>query len=53
VWDPIDDPARLILHFKSAAQAEEMRKTLAGLAVLAQAARDDPAMFPAAERDDG
>lgn len=50
VWDPIDDPARLILHFKSAEQAEEMRKTLAGLGLLARAARDE---FPGPERDNG
>ena len=46
VWDPIDDPARLVLHFKSA----EMRKTLEGLETVARAMRDQ---LPAEENDDG
>jgi hypothetical protein len=41
IWDPIDDPARLILSFKTAEQAEEMRKTLAGLEPIARAMRDE------------
>jgi transcriptional regulator with XRE-family HTH domain len=50
VWDPIDDPARLILSFKSPEQAEEMRKTLASLETVAQMMRDQ---FPAGENKDG
>jgi transcriptional regulator with XRE-family HTH domain len=50
IWEPIDDPARLILSFKSPEQAEEMRKTLAGLERVAQAMRDQ---FPAEEDEDG
>jgi transcriptional regulator with XRE-family HTH domain len=50
VWDPIDDPARLILSFKSPAQAEEMRKTLASLETVARMARDQ---LPPEESDDG
>jgi hypothetical protein len=49
VWEPIDDPARLVLHFKSPAQAEEMRQTLAALETVARAARDE---FPT-ERGNG
>lgn len=50
VWEPIDDPARLVLSFKSPEQAEEMRKTLAGLESVARAMRDQ---FPAQESDNG
>jgi transcriptional regulator with XRE-family HTH domain len=50
VWEPIDDPSRLILSFKSPAQAEEMRKTLAGLETVARAMRDQ---LPVEETDDG
>lgn len=50
IWEPIDDPSRLILSFNSPEQAEEMRKTLAGLETVARAMRDQ---FPTGENNDG
>jgi hypothetical protein len=48
--EPIDDPARLALFFKSAEQAEEMRKWLAGSVAIAEMMRDQ---LPSEESDDG
>ena len=47
--EPIDDPARLVLHFKSAEQAEELRKWLASSVVMAEMMRDQ---LPSEESDD-
>jgi transcriptional regulator with XRE-family HTH domain len=48
--EPIDDPARLALFFKSAEQAEEMRKWLASSVAIAEMMRDQ---LPSEENDDG
>jgi transcriptional regulator with XRE-family HTH domain len=48
--EPISDARRLALHFKSAEQAEALRKELAAAATIAEMMRDQ---LPAAENDDG
>lgn len=48
--EPIDDPRRLVLFFKSAEQAEELRRELAAAATIAEMMQDQ---LPAEESDDG
>jgi hypothetical protein len=48
--EPIDDPSRLVLRFNSPVQAEDMRRWLFSLEVMARAVREE---YIAKESDDG